>query len=100
MLNAIMLYSGIKQDDIESQKRIYSILVQYNKIFKIQEIDKEVNRETRVNWLKEKIVNSGFNESTMNRLMIFLIKFGSIEKILTEMKNLTKHETQVRRLFK
>ena len=36
LLNAIMLYSGIKQDDIEIQKRIYMILVQYNKVFKIQ----------------------------------------------------------------
>ena len=36
MLNAIIFYAGIKEDDTDSQKKIYLILVQYNKLFKIK----------------------------------------------------------------
>ncbi len=63
--------------------------------FVLKEVDNEVNKEARANWLKEKITSLRFNESVMNRLMNFLLKYGSVEKVLTEMKNLTKNETHV-----
>ena len=49
-----------------------------------------------MNWLKDKLMNLGFNDTIMNRLINFLIKYGTVEKIMTEMKNLTKNKSQVR----
>jgi histidyl-tRNA synthetase len=87
ILNSIFLYCGVSEDH---QVLIYKILADYNnKLAKSM----DVSKENRLNWLKERLRNLNLNESVIEKLLNYLIKYGDPEKILSELRSLTKNES-------
>lgn len=94
IINAIMLYCGINPNQ---HKQIYYLLTDFNnKLIKSQ----DASKENRFNWFKDRLPKLDLNEHVTERLLNFLLKYGTAEKVLSELKSLTKSESQFSKLAK
>ena len=84
ILGAIFIYCGLS---VEQQRKIFPILAEYN--------NKQIKmKDHRTSWLKENLkAYVGLNEATVEKLFNFLLKHGEPEKVLSELRSLTKNET-------
>ncbi|RMZ99580.1 Eukaryotic translation initiation factor 2-alpha kinase 4 [Brachionus plicatilis] len=94
LLNAILDHCRIAEFD---QKKVYYLLSEYNnKLIK----SSNATRENRAEWLNGRLPHLNMNESTIEKLLNFLLKSGGSEKILSEMKTLTKSDNNWSKLAK
>ena len=94
ILNAILLYCGLNE---VQQKKIYHLLSEYNnKLTK----SLEVSEENKIKWFKDHLPSLELNESMIEKLLKFLLKSGDCEKIASELKSLTKSESNFSKLAK
>lgn len=92
LLNAIFFHCGISELD---QKNIYYLLAEYNnKLTKSQ----DASKENRISWFKDRLPQLNLNEHTIERLLNFLLKSGEPEKVLSELRTLTKSDSQYSKL--
>lgn len=92
LLNAIFMYCGIEEN---AQKNIYYLLAEYNNR-QIKSYD--ASKENRINWFKDRLPHLNLKDHIIERLLKFLLKTGEPEKILSELRTLTKSESQFSKL--
>ena len=61
---------------------------------------KNARKENRIIWLKERMLKLGLSENEIEKLLNYLLKYGEPEKILSELRNLTKSDTNVKKNYK
>ncbi len=89
LLKAILIHCGV---DPKYYKQIFYILSEFtSKSIKSEEPPKE----NRYIFLKERLLTLDLNENMIEKLLHFLLKTGEPEKILSELRSLTKSETHV-----
>ena len=94
ILSAILLYCGLNEGQ---QKRVFALLSEYNnKLIKSQ----EVSKENRIKWFKEHLPQLDLTESTIEKLLNFLLKSGEHDKIASELRSLTKSESTFSKMAK
>lgn len=94
LLKAILIYCSIEPKYF---KPIFYLLSEYtNKLVKTQDASKEI----RYNFLKERLAVFILNENVLEKLLTFLLKIGEPDKILSELRSLTKSESNFSKLAK
>ena len=112
IINSILIYCGINPNQ---HKEIYYLLADFNNklaksqvkkknsnkiwYFKIKIIIdlKDASKENRFNWFNDRLPKLNLNDHVIERLLTFLLKYGPPEKTLSELRSLTKSESQVRK---
>ena len=56
---------------------------------------KNASKDTRVVWFKERLSKLNMTENEIEKFLNYLLKYGEPEKVLSDMRNLTKSESQV-----
>lgn len=93
IINSILTYCGINPNQ---HKQIYYLLSDFNnKLIKSQ----DASKENRFNWFMDRLPKLNLNDQTIERLLNFLLKYGTPEKVLSELRSLTKSESQVSELI-
>ena len=76
--------------------KMKSYLITKNKIKTSKSIkSEEPPKENRYIFLKERLLTLDLNENVIEKILHFLLKTGEPEKILSELRSLTKSETHV-----
>lgn len=52
-----------------------------------------------MHWIRERLPRLGLSENTIEKLISFLGKYGEPEKVLSELRSLTKSESHVNFIF-
>jgi len=94
IINAILTYCGIQPGKF---KQVYYLLSDFNRKL-INNLD--ASKENRFNWFKDRLPKLDISEEVIERLMSFLLKNGSPEKVLSELRSLTKSDAPFARLAK
>ena len=109
IVSALLLYCGIP---VKKHKEIFELLADFNakltkslvSLFKFKfqvlvynklEKQKDASKENRANWFKDRLPKFELSEHSVEKLLNFLLKSGEPEKVLSELRTLTKSESSV-----
>lgn len=88
VINSILAYCGINS----GQSKIYDLLTDFNRsLIKSQ----DASKENQYNWFKQRLVGFDLTEQVVEKLLNFLLKTGTPDKVLSELRSLTKSEATV-----
>lgn len=89
IVNSILAYCGINSGQA---CKIYDLLTDFNRsLIKSQ----DASKENRYNWFKQRLVEFDLTEQVIEKLLNFLLKTGTPENVLSELRSLTKSEATV-----
>ena len=94
ILTAILLSSGVNQSQL---KGIFYLLSDFNNKL-VKSLD--ASKENRINWFKDRLPELDLKDHVIEKLLNYLLKCGEPQKILADLKNLARSESQVNRFIK